>query len=195
VPSFEDRDRRLAYKIWEREGQPQGRALHHWHLACDVVRTEDFEERTAAADRSREAWDYGRGSASPISLALPRRSGHAAAAGAPEVLVVIADFAEKERVSSVLRGHGLLIHEASSALCAFEQLVGHNEIEVVVVDCRAGDRDTLCRYIKSTRPRVEIISLPFAPAVLDERHRINRSGSSCDVNGVAQLLSASVRSS
>ncbi len=42
----EDRIRRRAYEIWEREGRPEGRASEHWYRAAgelDVPPAEDAE--------------------------------------------------------------------------------------------------------------------------------------------------------
>jgi hypothetical protein len=36
----ENKIRELAYQIWESEGKPQGRAVRHWELACELAETE-----------------------------------------------------------------------------------------------------------------------------------------------------------
>jgi hypothetical protein len=68
-----DRDARVrerAYRIWEGEGRPDGRAEEHWHLA----------EREIADEEAREdglGRDPGAASASDAAAAdapLPRRS-------------------------------------------------------------------------------------------------------------------------
>ena len=36
----ENKVRELAYQIWESEGKPQGRAIRHWELACELAESE-----------------------------------------------------------------------------------------------------------------------------------------------------------
>jgi hypothetical protein len=36
----ENKIRELAYQIWESEGKPQGRAVRHWELACELAESE-----------------------------------------------------------------------------------------------------------------------------------------------------------
>jgi len=36
----ENKIRELAYQIWESEGRPQGRAVRHWELACELAESE-----------------------------------------------------------------------------------------------------------------------------------------------------------
>jgi len=36
----EHKIRELAYQIWESEGKPQGRAVRHWELACELAESE-----------------------------------------------------------------------------------------------------------------------------------------------------------
>lgn len=38
---LEDRIRRRAYQIWEREGRPEGREDDHWKLASEEIAIED----------------------------------------------------------------------------------------------------------------------------------------------------------
>jgi hypothetical protein len=44
-----------AYFIWEREGRPEGRALHHWNSACAEEREHQnelmYEEEKVLAGR------------------------------------------------------------------------------------------------------------------------------------------------
>lgn len=46
--SEDERVRQIAYRMWEEEGCPEGRALDHW-LRAEVVRAEEkeFEEHLA----------------------------------------------------------------------------------------------------------------------------------------------------
>ncbi|HYG91006.1 MAG TPA: DUF2934 domain-containing protein [Azospirillum sp.] len=41
VEDLEDRIRRRAYQIWEREGRPEGRKAQHWELAKEEIAIED----------------------------------------------------------------------------------------------------------------------------------------------------------
>lgn len=41
VEELEDRIRRRAYQIWEREGRPEGREADHWALAREEIAIED----------------------------------------------------------------------------------------------------------------------------------------------------------
>lgn len=39
--TLEERIRRRAYEIWERDGRPEGRAEDHWKLASEEIAIED----------------------------------------------------------------------------------------------------------------------------------------------------------
>jgi hypothetical protein len=160
MSTFEDRVRGLAHAMWEREGRPEGRALIHWFLACDIARTADFELTLAAADVTKEAWEpyvhpddpRGRHCRETLVSPLAVRLGD-------ETLLVTADFHEKTRLSTTLRSQGLVVHEAGSALCAFEQLNTHDGIGTVVIDDRCANAGDLSRYIRTTRAHIRILGL------------------------------------
>src|SRR3954451_5754600 len=40
-PEQEDRIKKRAYEIWEREGRPHGRGDVHWSMAAQEIRAED----------------------------------------------------------------------------------------------------------------------------------------------------------
>jgi hypothetical protein len=72
MTDHEQRIRTRAYRIWEEEGRPEGRAEVHWDMARELVAVEDnFDEDTlkpapplGADDRSGE----------PIEEALATRA-------------------------------------------------------------------------------------------------------------------------
>ena len=41
MDAYEDRLRRMAYRLWEEEGQPEGREDAHWEMARELVAAED----------------------------------------------------------------------------------------------------------------------------------------------------------
>jgi hypothetical protein len=41
MDDFEKRVRERAYKLWQEEGRPEGRADVHWEKACELVAIED----------------------------------------------------------------------------------------------------------------------------------------------------------
>jgi hypothetical protein len=40
ILDIEERKRRIAYALWEKEGQPEGRSEAHWEEACRIVEAE-----------------------------------------------------------------------------------------------------------------------------------------------------------
>jgi hypothetical protein len=46
MTDHEQRIRSCAYRIWEEEGRPEGRADIHWNMASELVAEEDNPERT-----------------------------------------------------------------------------------------------------------------------------------------------------
>lgn len=57
LPDQDERIRRRAYEIWEREGRPDGREAEHWRMARDEIATEgtsagDTQEVPATRIRS-----------------------------------------------------------------------------------------------------------------------------------------------
>jgi Protein of unknown function (DUF2934) len=49
----EDRIRERAYRLWEREGRPQGRHETHWHQASQEVGDELFRQQGATDSQDR----------------------------------------------------------------------------------------------------------------------------------------------
>lgn len=46
VDDLEERIRRRAYEIWERNGRPEGREADHWKLASEEIAIEDNQKQT-----------------------------------------------------------------------------------------------------------------------------------------------------
>jgi hypothetical protein len=46
VDDFEERVRKRAYRMWEQEGCPEGRAEAHWEMARELVAIEDNQKLT-----------------------------------------------------------------------------------------------------------------------------------------------------
>jgi hypothetical protein len=46
MDDFEERVRRRAYRLWQEEGCPEGRADAHWDMACELVAIEDNQKLT-----------------------------------------------------------------------------------------------------------------------------------------------------
>ena len=49
----EDRVRERAYRLWEQEGRPHGRADQHWHQASQEVGDELFQQQGATDGQDR----------------------------------------------------------------------------------------------------------------------------------------------
>jgi hypothetical protein len=47
APDRDERIKRRAYEIWEREGRPSGRDIEHWQQAEDEIVAEDEGDRAA----------------------------------------------------------------------------------------------------------------------------------------------------
>jgi hypothetical protein len=50
----EERVRRRAHEIWEREGRPEGRHDQHWQQAKDELAVEDGESLSVAGEEDPE---------------------------------------------------------------------------------------------------------------------------------------------
>jgi hypothetical protein len=44
VDDFEERVRKRAYRLWQEEGCPEGRATAHWDMARELVAIEDNQK-------------------------------------------------------------------------------------------------------------------------------------------------------
>ncbi|WP_145311073.1 DUF2934 domain-containing protein [Pseudomonas sp. SJZ080] len=51
----EQKIREAAYRLWEKDGKPQGQDLEHWFTAEKSVGEEDFDRSTSGATQGREA--------------------------------------------------------------------------------------------------------------------------------------------
>lgn len=51
----EQKIRETAYRLWEKDGKPQGQDLEHWFTAEKTVGEEDFDRSTSGATHGREA--------------------------------------------------------------------------------------------------------------------------------------------
>ena len=49
---FEERVRERAYRLWQQEGCPEGRADVHWDQACELVAIEENQKLTLKPVRS-----------------------------------------------------------------------------------------------------------------------------------------------
>lgn len=50
----EQKIREAAYRLWEKQGKPQGLDLEHWFTAEKSVGEEDFDESTSESTPSSE---------------------------------------------------------------------------------------------------------------------------------------------
>ncbi|HEV7338303.1 MAG TPA: DUF2934 domain-containing protein [Bosea sp. (in: a-proteobacteria)] len=62
--------RRIAYRLWMEEGQPEGRDREHWERAKEIWNFRHRDDEAETSDRQMEA--SGSGHAAP-SDATPRR--------------------------------------------------------------------------------------------------------------------------
>lgn len=51
----EQKIREAAYRLWEKDGKPQGQDLKHWFTAEKSVGEEDFDSSTSGTTQGREA--------------------------------------------------------------------------------------------------------------------------------------------
>lgn len=51
----EQKIREAAYRLWEKEGKPQGQDLEHWFTAEKSAGEEDFDSSTSASTLGSEA--------------------------------------------------------------------------------------------------------------------------------------------
>ena len=72
MTDHEQRIRTRAYRIWEEEGRPEGRAKVHWDMARELVAVEDNFEDTLKPAPSLGADDR---SGEPIEEALANTGG------------------------------------------------------------------------------------------------------------------------
>jgi hypothetical protein len=61
----EERIRNRAYRLWEQEGRPDGRAEAHWEAAAELVAIEE-NETAPAAPNSRSESSPDRAGARPV---------------------------------------------------------------------------------------------------------------------------------
>jgi hypothetical protein len=60
MDNYEKRVRERAYKLWQEEGCPQGRADIHWEKACELVAIEDnFDTTLKPIPRPDQLGPYG----------------------------------------------------------------------------------------------------------------------------------------
>jgi hypothetical protein len=53
VDDFEERVRKRAYRLWQEEGCPEGRATAHWDMARELVAIEDNQSSRSSPFRAR----------------------------------------------------------------------------------------------------------------------------------------------
>ena len=70
---LEERIRERAYRIWEREGRPEGRDREHWELAREEVAIEDNLVQTLEPNPARDAYDTSAGT-EPVEPLLSAES-------------------------------------------------------------------------------------------------------------------------
>ena len=51
----EQKIREAAYRLWEKDGKPQGQELEHWFTAEKSAGEEDFDSSTSGTTQGREA--------------------------------------------------------------------------------------------------------------------------------------------
>jgi hypothetical protein len=59
MTDYEERVRERAFKLWEEEGRPEGRADVHWDKARELVAIEDNIDLTLKPVRTDEVGPYG----------------------------------------------------------------------------------------------------------------------------------------
>jgi Protein of unknown function (DUF2934) len=55
VDDIEERVRKRAYRLWQDEGCPEGRAEAHWHLARELVAIEDNQKLATKPNPQNQA--------------------------------------------------------------------------------------------------------------------------------------------
>lgn len=78
----EERKRQIAYRLWEDEGQPDGKAEEHWLQACLVVMSMDNESKESEIEIADPDWLLRQPEPPP---ALPEMT--AAKPGAPDMTI------------------------------------------------------------------------------------------------------------
>ncbi|KUL94719.1 hypothetical protein DK26_17725 [Bosea sp. WAO] len=65
--------RKIAYRLWMEEGQPEGRDREHWERAKEIW---NFRHRNDEADASERQMEASGGSRAAPNDATPRRAAH-----------------------------------------------------------------------------------------------------------------------